>query len=189
MISHRLLAATSGRSGFTVPEDDMRVVAKLTRLSNIVVTENTAFPYDTAIVLDTAYATWAGEGNPLVIVTTGWYWIHLNSTTLGTFYGGPDNSDWLHAVGRNGITLADTVYGERNSSGNAATAQFISGGSPVYLEAGDEIDVYYTNLKSGETTLLVESNPSDGPDYTTDTGPGTLSPHIFLIKMSGDAPA
>jgi hypothetical protein len=188
----RRLLATGPAASFAAPaapeEEDMRVVAKLTRLSNVVVTEDTAFPYDTSVVLDTDYATWAGEGNPLVIVQTGWYWVHVNSTTLGTGYGGPSNLDWIHAVGRNGVTLADTVYSQRHIGASGASAQLLSGGSPVYLEAADELDVYYQNLVSGQTTLLVESNPSDGPDYTTDTGPGTLSPHLFLVKMSGPAP-
>lgn len=192
VLSRRLIA-TGPAASFPAPaaagEPEMSVVAKLTRLSNVVVTEDTAFPYDTSVVLDTDFVTWAGSGNPLVIVQTGWYWVHVNSTTLGTGYGGPNNSDWVHAVGRNGITLADTIYSQRNSSGNAASAQLMSGGSPVYLEANDEIRVYYQNLVSGATTLLVESNPSDGPDYTTDTGPGTLSPHIFLVRMGGDAPS
>jgi hypothetical protein len=191
-VLRRLLIAGGGAGSFTSPpeEDEMRVVAKLTRLSNIVVTEDTAFPYDEAVVLDTAYATWAGEGNPLVIVQSRWYGIVVNSTTLGTSYSSaPDNSDWLHAVGRNGITLADTVVSERHSGLSGASAQLMSTGPwPVYLEAGDELDTYYQNLVSGQTTLLVESNPTDGPNYLTDVGPGTLSPHLILIALSGDAP-
>lgn len=185
------MAAGGSGGGFTPPvEEDMRVVVKLTRLSNYVVTDDTAFPYDTAVVLDTAYATWAGEGNPVVVVREGWYWVHLNSTTLGTGYSSaPANDDWLHAVGRNGLTLADTVYSQRHAGSTGASAQLMSGGSPVYLETGDEIDAYYQNLHSGLTTLLLESNPTDGPNYLTDTGPGTLSPHLFLIAMSGSAPS
>lgn len=190
VFSNRLLIAAGGSGGFTPnTEEDMRIVAKLTRLSNIVVTDNAAFPYDTAVILDTAYATWAGEGDPLVIVQSSWYWLWLNSTTLGTGYGGPSNADWLHAVARNGISLDNTLPGAaRDSSGNGLSAQIMSSGSPVYLEAGDELETYYQNLVSGQTTLLVESNPSVGPDYTTCVGPGTLSPHLILVKMSGDAP-
>lgn len=167
----------------------MRVVAFLTRMSNIVVTEDTAFPYDHAVVLDTTYFTWAGEGNPLVCVTTGWYGISLNSTTLGTFYSGPSNLSWLHAVGRNGITLADTVVSERHDADSGAGAQLMSTGPwPVYLTTGDELDAYYQNLTAGTTTILVESNPTDGPDYTTDAGPGTLSPHFIITRMAGAVP-
>ena len=166
----------------------MRVVAKLTRSTNVVVTEDTAFSYNTSVVMDTAYCTWAGTGNPIVIVQTGWYFVWVNSTTLGTSYGGPNNSDWIHAVGKNGITLADTIYSQRDSSGNGASAQLMSGGSPVYLTAADAIRVYYQNMVSGQTTLLVESNVSDGPDYTTDTGTMVLSPHLILMAMTGNAP-
>lgn len=167
----------------------MRMVVQLTRLSNKVIADDTPFPYDTAFLLDTAYATWAGEGEPLVIVRTGWYWLQVNTTTLGTGYGGPDDSDWLQAVGRNGITLADTIYGERAHGSSGGSALPFSGGRPVYLEAGDELQTYYQNAVFGASTLLVESNPSDGPDYTTDTGPGTLSPHLMLAAMSGNAPS
>jgi len=179
----------AGGGGGFAPGEDMTLAVKLTRLFNLEINDNTAFPYDTAIVLDTSYATWAGTGNPVVIVRTGWYFVWVNSTTLGTGYSSaPDNSDWLHAVGRNGITLDDTIYGERNSSGNGASAQFISGGSPAYLEAGDELEVYYVNFVTGETSILVESNPSVGPNYLTCAGPGTLSPHLMLIAMGGLAP-
>jgi hypothetical protein len=173
------------------PEALMSVVAQLTRLSNYVVNDDTAFPYDHAFVLDTDYATWAGEGEPLVVVQAGWYWVWLNDTTLGTNYGGANNSDWLHAVGRNGITLNDTVFSQRHTGANAASAQLMSGGSPVYLQAGDELRTYFQNCVAGQTTLLVESNPTDGVPggYLTDEGPGTLSPHLFLIRMAGPAPA
>lgn len=176
----------------------MAVVAFLTRLSNYVVTEDTSFPYDHARVLNTAYFTWAGEGNPLVCVQTGWYGIVLNSTTLGTGYGttglgsgtpAPDNSDWVHAVGRNGITLADTVVSERHVGLSGSSAQLMSTGPwPVYLESGDELDAYYQNLASGVSTLLIESNPTDGPNYHTDTGDGVLSPHLILVTLTGNAP-
>lgn len=173
------------------------IVAFLTRFSNIVVTEDTEFPYDHAVVLDTDFFTWAGEGNPLVCQVDGWYGIQVNSTTLGTGYGttglgsgtaAPNNSDWLHAVGKNGITLADTVISERHVGLSGASAQLMSTGPcPVYLEAGDTIDVYYQNL-AGSSSLLVESNPSDGPNYHTDTGPGTLSPHLIITTITGSVP-
>lgn len=174
----------------------MRVVAFLTRLSNHVVTEDTAFPYDDARVLDTDYFTWAGTGNPLVCVQEGWYGIILNSTVLGTLYENgsgtpaPSSQDWIHAVGRNGVTLADTIVSERHVGVNGASAQLMSTGPwPVYLEAGDELETYYQNHVSGATTLLVESNPTDGPNYFTDAGDGVLSPHLILIKGAGSAPS
>ena len=50
-------------------------------------------------------------------------------------------------------------------------------------EAGDELWVY-DQTALGDS-LLVESNPTDGePDnFTQDAGPGTLSPHLFLIAF------
>lgn len=171
------------------------IVAFLTRMSNYVVNDDTAFPYDHAVVLDTTYFTWAGEGNPLVCATTGWYGIALNTTVLGTQYTNgsgtpaPSSADFVHAVGVNGITLADTVVSERHVSTSGAGAQLMSTGPwPVYLTAGDEIDVYMQNAVGGAGSLLVESNPTDGPNYFTDAGPGTLSPHLILIKMAGTAP-
>lgn len=179
----------SGDLGGVFGVEGTTIVAFLTRMSNIVVTENTAFPYDHAVVLNTSYFTWAGEGNSLVTVTEGWYGLALNSTTLGTFYGGPSNLTWLHAIGRNGITLADTVVSERHDADGGAGAQLMSTGPwPVYLEVGDTLDVYFQNLVGGETTIFVESNPSDGPTYTTDTGPGTLSPHFIVTTMTGAVP-
>lgn len=175
----------------------MRIVAFLTRLSNVIVNDDTAFPYDEARVLDTAYFTWAGSpGDPLVCVQAGWYGLMLNSTTLGTQYGttgigsgtaAPDNADWLHAIGRNGITLADTVVSERHTGANGIGAQLMSTGPwPVYLEVGDELQAYYQN--TGASSILVESNPTDGPNYHTDAGIGTLSPHLIVIKGSGTPP-
>lgn len=175
----------------------MQVVAFMTRLSNYIVSNDTSFPYDTARVLDTDYFTWSGiEGDPLVCQIEGWYGIILNSTTLGTGYGttgigsgtpAPTNVDWVHAVGRNGITLNDTVVSERHTGASGASAQLMSTGPwPVYLEGGDELQTYYQNINAA--TLLVESNPSDGPNYHTDTGPGTLSPHLIIIRGRGTAP-
>jgi hypothetical protein len=164
----------------------MRVVAFLTRLSNIVATENAAFPFDTARVMDTTYCTWAGgDGDPIVIVESSWYWIHSNLTVLGTFYGGPSNSDWFALIGRNGNDLASTIIGERHHSEQTG-ADLMSLGSPYYLEAGDEITLYLQNASG--TGILVESNPTDGPDYTTDVGEGVISPHLILVKLSGNAP-
>lgn len=166
----------------------MTMVAFLTRLSNYVVNNDTAFPFDTARVMDTSYCTWAGTGNPIVIVTEGWYWVGVNATTLGTYYGGANNSDWVTAVGRNGVDLAHTVISERHYHSSAASADLMSIGAPVYLYVADEIDVYFQNPNA--STLLVESNPSDGlpSGYLTDAGPGTIGTHLFLIAMAGIAP-
>ena len=173
----------------------MKVVAFLTRLTNVVVTEDTRFSYDTARVMDGSFFTWAGSGAALVCVQTGWYGIILNSTVLGTGYTNgsgtpaPSTLDFIHAVGRNGITLAATVLSERHVGVTGASAQLMSTGPwPVYLTSGDTLETYYQNMVSGETTILVESNPTDGPNYFTDVGPGTLSPHLIVVKMTGNAP-
>jgi hypothetical protein len=189
VLHHRLLLAARGGGSFTAPvieDEDMRVVAFLTRLSNIVVAEDTTFPFDTARLMDTDYCTWAGEDAPIVIVQEGWYVIHGNFTTLGTFYGGPSNARWFAFIGRNGNLLADTIAGELHSYSSTG-ADLMSIGTIEWLEAGDEITVYFQNATG--TGLLVESNPSDGPDYTTDTGPGTISPHLILARVAGNAPS
>lgn len=163
----------------------MRLVAFLTRLSNYVIADDTAFPYDTSVYLDTNYFTWAGTGNPLVCARAGRYAGTLVSTTLGTDYGGANNADWLHAIGRNGLALANTILSERHPGGSGVNAQLMTTGLQVFKDlfsVGDTIRVYYQNANA--SSLLVESNPTDGPDYTTDTGPGTLSPHLQLYWVS-----
>lgn len=166
----------------------MRVVAFLTRLSNRVHNDDTKFPWTTARVMDTTYCTWAGGASDgIVIVQTGWYWVHVNITTLGTFYSGATNADYFVMVSRNGITLDDTLIGASHSRPGGEGASLMHTGSPVYLEAGDELFVYTQNADG--SSLLIESNPTDGPDYTTDTGPGTISPHFILVKLSGNAPS
>lgn len=172
----------------------MTMVAYLTRLANKVINDDTAFDWDTARVLDTSYASWTiGDPTKLYIERTGWYWVGGDFTTLGTSYGGANNSDWLVLVGKNGITLADSVVAERHYTlapgGAGSSADLVSIGAPVYLLDTDYIQVYFQNANS--TSLLVESNPSDGlpSGYLTDAGPGTMSPHLFLIAMNGTAPA
>ena len=165
----------------------MILVAFLTRLSNHVIADDTAFPYDTSVILNTGYFTWAGTGNPLVCARAGRYGGTLVSTTLGTFYGGADNTDWIHAIGRNGITLAATILSERHTGASGASAQLMTTGMQAFKDlfaVGDTIRVYYQNTNAAN--LLVESNPSDGlpSGYLTDAGPGTLSPHIQLWWIS-----
>lgn len=160
----------------------MKLVAFMTRLSNYVIADDTAFPYDTAVYINNAYMTWAGSGNPLVCARAGRYAGTLVSTTLGTNYGGASNSDWIHAIGRNGVTLADTILSERHAHSSGATADLMTTGLQVFKDlfsVGDTIEVYYQNING--STILVESNPTDGPDYTTDVGPGTLSPHLQIF--------
>lgn len=165
----------------------MRVVAFLTRLSNRVHSDDTIFPFDTARVMDTAYCTWGGgSSDGIVIVQSRWYWVHANITALGTSYGGADNSDYFVLIGKNGITLADTIIGASHGREVGDGATLMHTGSPVYLEAGDEIFLYTQNADA--SSLLIESNPTDGPDYTTDTGPGTIGPHLILVALSGNAP-
>lgn len=168
----------------------MTMVAYLTRLANKVINEDTAFDWDTARVLDTSYATWTiGDATKLYCVRAGWYFVGGDFTTLGTFYGGADNADWLAGVGKNGVALANTVILERHYHSSGASADLMSIGAPVYLTSSDYLQVYFQN--AGGTTLLVESNPSDGlpSGYLTDSGPGTMSPHLYLIAMNGSAPS
>ena len=166
----------------------MRVVAYLTRLSNIVVDNGDPFPFDTARVMDTDYATWSETpGDPIVIVQSRWYYVGGDFTSLASFYGGPAAADWIVQLTRNGLDLDHTIVAEWvYEPTTGATGRGL--GSPVYLEAGDEIQA--TVINSSASTILIESNPSDGvPDgYLADAGPGTLSPHLYLIALSGPAP-
>lgn len=165
----------------------MRVVAFLTRLSNRVHPDDTKFPWDTARVMDASYCTWAGTSTSgIVVLQSSWYWVHVNITTLGTFYAGATNADYFVLVSRNGIALSDTLTGASHSRPGGAGASLMHTGSPVYLNAGDELFVYTQN--DDAASLLIESNPTDGPDYTTDAGPGTIGPHLIVVKLSGNAP-
>lgn len=166
----------------------MTMVAYLTRLTNVVINDDTAFSWDTARVLNTSYASWSiGDPTKLYIERSGWYWAGGDFTTLGTFYGGANNADWIAAIGKNGITLNDSYIMERHYHSSGASADLMSIGAPIYLLDTDYIQVYFQNVNA--SSILVESNPTDGPDYTTDTGPGTMSPHLFLIAMNGPAPS
>lgn len=180
-----------GSGGFTVlDQHTMTMVAYLTRLTNVVINDDTAFSWDTARLMNASYASWTiGDPTKLHIERTGWYWVGGDFTTLGTFYGGADNADWLAGVGKNGIALANTVLLERHYHSSGASADLMSIGAPIYLLDTDYLQVYFQN--AGATSILVESNPSDGvpSGYLTDAGPGTMSPHLFLIAMGGGAPS
>ena len=166
------------------------IVASLTRLSNIVVANNAAFPFDHARVMHPGYCSWAGEGNPVVILRRGWYNMAGIFTTLGTTpYGGPSNDDWIAAITRNGLALADFVVAGRHNPSNGAGADLMPTISDdVWCEVSDEIDVIFQNQSA--STILVESNPSDGSPsgYLTDAGPGTLSPHLVIKAVAGAEP-
>lgn len=168
----------------------MTMVAFLTRSANLVITEDTAFDWDLAPVMDAGYAHWAiGDPTKLYIDRTGWYWAGGNFTTLGTDYGGASNANWVAAIGKNGVTLADTIVAERHEAVSGAKADLMSIGSPVYLLDTDYVQVFFQNTNG--TTLLVEANVSDGvpSGYLADAGTHVLSPHLFLIAMAGSAPA
>jgi hypothetical protein len=191
-VHRRLLLALAGGVGSVeLGIEDPMIVAFMTRLSNYVINDDTSFPFDHARVLDTTYFTWTGTpGDPLVCQVEGWYFLKGNFTTLGTGYGGADNTDWFAAISRNGLTLDDMVVAgrKRAGSGAGASADLFEISDDVYLEVGDEIFVLFQN--TGASTLLVESNPSDGvpSGYLTDAGPGTLSPHLVIETRSGPAP-
>lgn len=180
-----------GGAAFVTPDPhDMTMVAYLTRLTNVVINDDTAFSWDTARVLNTTYASWTiGDPTKLYIDRSGWYWIGCDITTLGTSYGGANNADYFVLVGKNGIALANTVLAERHSPASATGADLLSIGGPVYLLDTDYIQVYFQNTNAA--SILVESNPSDGlpSGYLTDAGPGTMSPHLFLIALNGAAPS
>lgn len=168
----------------------MTMVAYLTRLTNVVIADDTAFSWDTARLMNTSYASWTiGDPTKLYIDRTGWYFVGADITTLGTSYGGADNSDWLACIGKNGIALANTQIAERHRASTAVNADLMSIGTPMYLLDTDYLQLYLQNANAAN--ILVESNPSDGlpSGYLTDAGPGTISPHLYLIAMGGGAPS
>lgn len=160
------------------------VGAYVTRLSNVVIANNTAFTFDTEIV-DTD-AIW-DAGNPTVftVPATGWWWVGCDMTSLGTSYGGANNADLLYAVLKNwdgvSATLGYMIIAERFANSNGASAHLNSTASPVYLTAGDELQLIVIN--NGASSTLIESNPSDGvpSGFLADSGPGTLSPHFYMV--------
>lgn len=188
-----MLARPLLRSVQYTPEDTV-IAAYLTRLSNVVVNNDTAFPFDTARYLDASFFTWAGSpGDPLVAVRDHWFHIVGNITTLGTTYtngsgtSAPSNDDWMFMVARNGLTLADLIVAGRHNPVSGGNADFFTIDDYVWIETGDEIYLILQNQSA--STILVESNPSDGPNYFTDAGPGNLSPHLVLVAVGGNAPS
>lgn len=164
----------------------------LTRLANKVIANNTAFDFDTAWAINPLYGTWViGAPTKIKVVTPGWYEVGGDFTTLGTNYAGASNLDWIAAITRNGITLAEFIVAERKraGSGNGASADLMSFSSPVLLAADDEIQVIFQNQNAAN--ILVESNPSvpptSGSDYTTRPGSGAMSPHLYVVYI-GAAP-
>jgi hypothetical protein len=148
----------------------------LTRLSNVTVEPGEVLAFDHAVT----------GGEPVVVVPVdGWYWVGVNLTTLGTYYGGPPNTEVQISVVKNWDRttpyLTSTVAAERFHNRDGGSAEVNSLLQPVPLTAGDRLEVVLTS-PSG---LLVESNPSDGQpgSFTTDDGPGTLSPHFYLLPL------
>lgn len=169
-----------------LPAVNSGLVSFLTRSSNIKVSNEQPFPWNTEI--DDVGDTW-DPADPTVITAaaTGWYWVGVNITTLGTSYGGPNNSNVMITVLKNwdgvSIQLGYYVAWERFANTASTSAQGNSLLQMVHLEAGDELQVALIGATSAG--LLVESNPSDGlpSGFLTDAGPGTLSPHFYLIPV------
>lgn len=156
----------------------------VTRLSNVVQPNGEPFRFDHVVSGD----LWdPEEPSVLVVPATGWWRVGVDLTTLGTSYDGPPNNDVTISVVRNWDKsepfLTSTVAVERfHNDPDGRVAEINSLLEPVWLEAGDRLEVI---LVGGPEGLLVESNPSDGvPNgFRTDTGPGTLSPHFFLLPL------
>lgn len=177
-----LLAGCTTASAAVVDEPFKGVV--LTRLTNLVLPNNTALPFDTAWTMNTGYGTWsAADPTKIVVAKSGWYRVGGDFTTLGTAYGGPNNADWVAQIGRNGIDLDHAIVAERHFHSSGGTADLMSIGGPVRLEAGDTIQVVFQNANG--QSLLIESNPSvppaSGSDYRTQPGTGAMSPHLYIV--------
>jgi len=162
----------------------------LTRLINKVIANNAPFDFDTALAINAAYASWdIGDPTKIVIAKAGWFWVGGDFTTLGTAYGGANNSDWIAQIERNGSDLDHAIMFERHDHSSGATADGMSIGGPRLLDVDDEISVLFQNANAAN--LLVESNPSEPPavgsDYTTQPGTGAMSPHLYVYYV-GDAP-
>lgn len=167
--------------------------AMLTRLSNRVHANSTAFPFDSAAVDPDGWWS-AGAPSRLTVPVgkTGWYIVGADVTTLGTNYGGTTNVNVQIQIAKNwngvaGDLLNATVVYERFDNANGTAAHGNATASLVYLQAGDYLQL--TTFNSNGADLLIESNPSDGvpSGYLTDAGPGTLSPHLYVIPAHGPA--
>lgn len=172
----------------------MTMVLNLSITANTTIADDTAFPWDVATVEDTSYASWdfATDPTKVNIVRTGWYLVGADITTLGTSYGGADNADVIALIGKNGLTLDDTIIAERSDKPNSTgVGLFTVGPQPRYLEAGDYIQLYIQNVNAN--TTMLESNPSTPPatgsDYTNQPGTGVIGSHLYLIAMGGGAPS
>lgn len=156
--------------------------------SNEVVAQGDTVTF-TAATTESDAAAWS-VGNPdrLTIQAAGWYTVGFDVTTLGTDYGGPSNQVVVASITKNwdGVVpyLDATVAFERFYNNSGALAQGNSHATAVYLEAGDYLQLVLAGNVAG---LLVESNPSDGlpGGFPTDTGPGTLSPHLYAVPCVG----
>jgi hypothetical protein len=163
----------------------------VTRLSNYVLTNEDPFPFDTVNV-DTDGIWDSSDPTKLTVQREGWYFLGANITTLGTDYGGASNANVGIYILRDwdGVStqLAYYIAGERFENGFTSAAQLNSLLQLVYLEVGDVLEL---TLIGGAGSLLVESNPSDGvpSGYVSDDGPGTMSPHFYLVWAQTDGAA
>lgn len=152
--------------------------------ANDVVRNEEPLAFDTAN-LDTAAMFNPADPTVLTVTLTGWYWVGVDVTTLGTYYKGPDNRNVQIAVMRNwtpGATqLNHYIAYARHQNRDGASAAGNSLLQLVPLVAGDRLQVVLIGPTAGG--LLVESNPSDGlpGGFPTDMGPGTMSPHFYVV--------
>jgi hypothetical protein len=158
----------------------------VTRRSNIVVRNGEPVPFD-AEVVDTGGLWNKADPTKLTIQRDGWFWVGADITTLGTDYGGPPNNNVQIAILKNwdgkSTQLPFYVVYERFANRRAELAQGNSTVQPIPLRAGDVLQL--TLIGPTDDGLLVESNPSDGKPrgFVADTGPGTLSPHMYAIRI------
>lgn len=156
----------------------------VTRLSNVVQPNGVPLAFDHPV---SGQAWTPAEPTVLTVPHSGWWRVGVNLTTLGMSYGGPPNDDVGVYVVRNWNPatpyLTSTIAGERFHNGDKGwNAEINSILQPVWLDAGDRLEVVTVGGPDG---LLIESNPSDGlpSGFPTDEGPGTLSPHFYLLPL------
>ncbi len=185
-------AAVAGTEAARPPATDVPggrfVGVYLTRLSNLVIGSGQPFPFTEVRKASPGYFD-INRPTDVTIPVSGWYWVGYEITTLGTGYGGATNRNLVIAVLKNydgqGPILDFMVVGRRFSHSNGKDAYLDSQTVPCYLEAGDTLQLVIQNHDA--SSVLVESNPSDGlPNgFLNDDGPGTLSPHFYVILMPG----
>lgn len=172
-------AALTGFEGAVLPYG-----TSVMSTANDTVTNEEPIPFNTELI-DSAGMWSIGDPTKVHIPRDDWYWVGADITTLGTAYGGPNNTNVSIAIMKNwdGVStqLGYYVAYERFNNEDGASAAGNSLLQLVYLEAGDVLQVI---LIGNAGSLLVESNPSDGvpSGFPNDTGPGTLSPHFFVIS-------